>query len=117
MGDNINIFAQQTATIHNEFADLREDVRDNGDPERTYLLWNEDNSIVYVDGKHTEWSEVVRHIMILYLQVMLKMEDGWSVVNNNLWSNSGDPSRDECDIHYQEIEWSWLLWWSVSISK
>ena len=54
MGDNINIFAQQTATIHNEFADLREDVRDNGDPERTYLIWNEDNSIVYVDGKHTE---------------------------------------------------------------
>ena len=54
MGDNINMFAQQTATIHYEFADLREDVRDNGDPERTFPLWNDGNSTVYVDGKHTK---------------------------------------------------------------
>ena len=51
MGDNINTFAQQTATINNVFAGLREDPTAQGNPERTYLLWNEDNSTVYVQGK------------------------------------------------------------------
>ena len=51
MGDNINTFAQQTAMIINDFAGLREDLTAQGDPERTYLLWNEDNSTVYVQGK------------------------------------------------------------------
>ena len=51
MGDSINMFAQQTATINNNFADLREDPTAQGNPERTYLLWNEDNSTVYVLGK------------------------------------------------------------------
>ena len=46
MGESINTFAQQTAMIHNDFADMRE----YGDPERTYLLWNADNSTVYVHG-------------------------------------------------------------------
>ena len=50
MGDNINTFAQQTATINNNFADLKKDPTAQGDPERTYLLWNKDNSTVYVHG-------------------------------------------------------------------
>ena len=37
MGDSINTLAQQTATINNNFAGLREDPTANGDPERTYL--------------------------------------------------------------------------------
>ena len=50
MGNNMNTFAQQNAAIHNDFANLRRDVREDGDPNRTYLLWNEDNSTVYVEG-------------------------------------------------------------------
>ena len=37
MGDSINTFAQQTATINNDFTGLREDVTEQGDPERTFL--------------------------------------------------------------------------------
>ena len=51
MGDNINTFAQQTATTNTDFAGLREDPTAQGDPERTYLLWNDNNSTVYVQGK------------------------------------------------------------------
>ena len=50
MGNNMNTFAQQNAAIHNDFANLRRDVREDGDPNRTYLLWNEDNSTVYIEG-------------------------------------------------------------------
>ena len=50
MGNNMNTFAQQNAAIHNDFANLRRDVREDGDPNRTYLLWNENNSTVYVEG-------------------------------------------------------------------
>ena len=51
MGDNINTLAQQTATINNDFSGLREDPTAQGNPERTYLLWNADNSTAYVQGK------------------------------------------------------------------
>ena len=50
MGNNMNTFAQQNAAIHNDFANLRRDVREDGDPNRTYLLWNENNSTVYIEG-------------------------------------------------------------------
>ena len=50
MGDNINTFAQQTATINNDFRGRWEDVTAQSDPERTYLLWNDDNTTVYVHG-------------------------------------------------------------------
>ena len=51
MGDNINTFAQQTATINNNFRGRWEDVTAQSDPEQTYLLWNDDNTTVYVQGK------------------------------------------------------------------
>ena len=51
MGVNINTFAQQNAIIHNDFADLKDDVLDQDDPERTFLLWNMDNITTYVRGK------------------------------------------------------------------
>ena len=47
MGESINSFAQQNAIIHNDFAGLREDVTERGDPKRTFLLWNDDNSTVF----------------------------------------------------------------------
>ena len=50
MGNNMNTFVQQNAAIHNDFANLRRDVQEDGDPNRTYLLWNEDNSTVYIEG-------------------------------------------------------------------
>ena len=50
MGDNINTFAQQNALINNDFADLQEEITAYGDPERAYLLWNNDNITVYVHG-------------------------------------------------------------------
>ena len=51
MGESINTFTQQSAIIHNDFAGLRDDVTAQGDPERTFLLWNDDNTTVYVPGK------------------------------------------------------------------
>ena len=51
MGESINNVTQQNATIINDFAGLREDVTAQGDPDRTFLLWNDDNSTVYVYGK------------------------------------------------------------------
>ena len=54
MGDSINTFAQKNAAIINDFAGLQEDVTEHGDPERTFLLWNDDNSVVYVNGKTTK---------------------------------------------------------------
>ena len=47
MGDSINTVTQQNAAIINDFAGLRDDVTEHGDPERTYLLWNDDNSKVF----------------------------------------------------------------------
>ena len=46
MGDSINTVIQQNATINNDIAGLREDVGKHGDPDRAYLLWNDDNSTV-----------------------------------------------------------------------
>ena len=51
MGESINTFAQQSAIIHNDFSGLRDDVTAQGDPERTFMLWNDDNTTVYVPGK------------------------------------------------------------------
>ena len=51
MGESINTFTQQTAIIHNDFSGLRDNVTAQGDPERTFLLWNDDNTTVYVPGK------------------------------------------------------------------
>ena len=51
MGESINTFTQQTATINNNIANLRDDLSIDGDPERTYLLWNDDNSMIFVYGK------------------------------------------------------------------
>ena len=51
MGESINTFAQQTATINNDFANLRDDLTAQGDPERTYLFWNDENSMIFVYGK------------------------------------------------------------------
>ena len=51
MGESINTFTQQSAIIHNDFSGLRGDVTSQGDPERTFLLWNDDNTTVYVPGK------------------------------------------------------------------
>ena len=47
MGDSINTVTQQNAVIINDFTGLREDVGEQGEPERTYLLWNDDNSTVF----------------------------------------------------------------------
>ena len=47
MGDSINTYTQQNATINNDFDGLREDVGEYGDSERTFLLWNDDNSTVF----------------------------------------------------------------------
>ena len=51
MGDSINTYTQQNATINNDFDGLREDVGEYGDSERTFLLWNDDNRTVNVYGK------------------------------------------------------------------
>ena len=51
MGDSINTVTQQNAAIINDFAGLRDDVTEQGDPDRAVLLWNDDNSTVYVYGK------------------------------------------------------------------
>ena len=51
MGESINTFAQQSAIIHNDFSGLRDNVTAQGDPERTFLMWNDDNTTVYVRGK------------------------------------------------------------------
>ena len=51
MGESINTFTQQSAIIHNDFSGLRDDVTAQGDPERVFLLWNDDNTTVYVPGK------------------------------------------------------------------
>ena len=51
MGDSINTVTQQNAAINNDFTGLQEDVTEHGDPERTYLLWNDDNSTIFVYGK------------------------------------------------------------------
>ena len=51
MGESINTFTQQSAIIHNDFSGLRDNVTAQGDPERTFLLWNDDNTTVYVHGK------------------------------------------------------------------
>ena len=51
MGDSINTFTQQNAMINNDFDGMRENAIEHGDPERTFLLWNDDNSTVYVYGK------------------------------------------------------------------
>ena len=37
MGDSINTFAQQNAAIINDFAGLRDDVTEHGDPEQSFL--------------------------------------------------------------------------------
>ena len=50
MGDSINTVTQQNAAIINDFAGLRDDVTEQGDPDRAVLLWNDDNSTVYVKG-------------------------------------------------------------------
>ena len=50
MGDSINTFAQQNATIHNDFSNMRRDVAEDGDPERTFLLWNDDNTTAFING-------------------------------------------------------------------
>ena len=49
-GESINTFTRQSAVNKYNFAGLREDVRAQGDPDRTVLLWNDDNSTVYVKG-------------------------------------------------------------------
>ena len=51
MGDSINTVTQQSAAIINDFSGLRDNVTAQGDPERTFLLWNDDNTTVYVPGK------------------------------------------------------------------
>ena len=50
MGENISTLNQQNATIINDFAGLRDAVTAQGDPDRIWLDWNEDNSTVYVHG-------------------------------------------------------------------
>ena len=50
MGDSINTFAQQNAMIHNDFSNIRRDVAEDGDPERTFLLWNDDNTTAFING-------------------------------------------------------------------
>ena len=50
MGESINTFAQQSAIIHNDFAGLRDDVTEQGDPNRDVLLWNDDNTTAYKRG-------------------------------------------------------------------
>ena len=50
MGESINTVTQQNAAIHNDFAGLRDDVTAQGDSDRAVLLWNDDNSTVYVKG-------------------------------------------------------------------
>ena len=37
MGESINMFTEQNAMIVNKIANLREDVKENDDPERIYL--------------------------------------------------------------------------------
>ena len=50
VGDSINTFAQQSASFHNDIASLRSELSVNADPEETPLLWNDDNSTVYIHG-------------------------------------------------------------------
>ena len=50
MGESINTFAQQSVSFHNDIDSLRNDLSVNVDPEETPLLWNDDNSTVYVHG-------------------------------------------------------------------
>ena len=50
MGESINTFAQQSAIIHNDFAGLRDDVTEQGEPDRAVLLWNDDNTTAYKRG-------------------------------------------------------------------
>ena len=49
-GESINTFAQQSAIIHNDFAGLRDDVTEQGDPNRDVLYWNDDNTTTYKRG-------------------------------------------------------------------
>ena len=48
MGESINTFAQQSVSFHNDIDSLRNDLSVNVDPEETPLLWNDDNSMVYI---------------------------------------------------------------------
>mgnify|MGYP000063959502 FL=1 len=50
MGDSINTVTQQNAAIINDFSGLRDNVTAKGDPERVFLLWNDDNTTVYKRG-------------------------------------------------------------------
>ena len=50
MGDSINTVTQQNAAIINDFAGLRDDVTEQGDPNRDVLLWNDDNTTAYKRG-------------------------------------------------------------------
>ena len=50
MGESINTFTQQNAAIINDFAGLRDDVTEQGDPNRDVLLWNDDNTTAYKRG-------------------------------------------------------------------
>ena len=47
MEESISTFAQHNAAIINDFGSLRDDAREHGEPERTFLLWNDDNSTVF----------------------------------------------------------------------
>ena len=50
MGESVNTFAQQSVSFHNDIDSLRNDLSVNVEPEETLLLWNDDNSTVYVHG-------------------------------------------------------------------
>ena len=50
MGDSINTVTQQNAAIINDFAGLRDDVTEQGDPNRDVLYWNDDNTTAYKRG-------------------------------------------------------------------
>ena len=58
MEESISTFAQHNAAIINDFGGLRDDAREHGEPERTFLLWNDDNSTVFYNRDVTHLQQM-----------------------------------------------------------